>query len=63
MLLSTFVDIEDSLEKVLSDCEDVDTFESLSDTKDSFFFFFIDDLTKINVQNSLNEQLYEEIDL
>ena len=59
-LLSPFEDIEDSLGKDISDCEEIVSFQSLSDAKDSFAnFFFVDDLPEIS---SFNEQFQEEIE-
>ena len=57
--MSQFEDIEDSLDKDVLACEEMDSSESLSDAKDSLLDFFDDNLPSII---SLKEQLQEEIE-
>ena len=58
--MSPFEDNEDSLDEDESDCEEMISSESLSDTKNSFLdFFFVDDLPETS---SFNERLREKIE-
>ena len=57
--LPPFEDTEDSLDKEVSDCGEMGSSKSISDTKDSILDFLDDNLPNIS---SFIEQLQEEIE-
>ena len=55
MFLSLSEEIEESLDKDVSECEEFESAESLPETKDSFLAFFVEDLPDVYIPCSLNE--------